>query len=134
MHPTEEETMIRRNVICVAAAGFLTLFAAGSMAADPQGRQEQEQTQVQEQEQIYGSQLMTREERMEHYTKMRSLKSEEERQAYRLEHHRKMQERAKELGMTLPDEPMTPGGGMGMGGGGGMGMGGGMGSGGGRGR
>ena len=42
--------------------------------------------------------------------------------------------RAKELGMTLPDEPMPPGGGMGMGGGGGMGMGGGMGSGGGRGR
>ena len=118
--------MIRRNVICFAAAGFLALFSVCSMAADQQRSQEQ----VQEQEQIFGSQLMTREERAAHYAKMRSLNTEQERQAYRLEHHKKMQERAKELGITLPDEPMTPGGGMGMGGGG-MGSGGGMGPGGG---
>lgn len=109
----------KRKIMCVAAAGFLTLFSALPMAAAQQGSQ----AQVQEQEQIYGSQLMTREERAAHYAKMRSLKTDQERQAYRLEHHRKMQERARELGITLPDEPMTPGGGMGMGGGGGMGMG-----------
>jgi len=85
-----------------------------------------------EQEQIYGSQLMTRKERAENRAKMRSLKTPEERDAYRLEHHKKMQERAKEKGVTLPDEPpatgmrMGPGGGgMGPGGGGMMGPGGG---------
>ena len=98
-----------------------------SMAAEQQ--QSQAQVQKKKQETIYGSQLMTRKERAEHRAKMRSLKTKEERDAYRLEHHKKMQERAKEKGVTLPDEPpaagMGPGGG-GMGpGGGGMGPGGG---------
>jgi hypothetical protein len=120
--------MIRRNVICFAAAGFLALFSAHCMAADQQPSQEQ--AQVQEQDQIYGSQLMTTAERADFHAKMRSLNTEQEREAFRLEHHREMQERAKKMGITLPEEPMRPGGGMGMGGGmgpggGGMGMGGG---------
>ena len=81
---------------------------------------------------IYGSQLMTRQERIEHRNQMRTLKTEEERNAYRLEHHNKMQERAKERGVTLPDSPPAAGGGMGPGAGGGRGPG--AGAGGGRGR
>jgi hypothetical protein len=73
---------------------------------------------------IYGSQLMTRQERMEYRNQMRSMKTQEERNAFRLEHHKKMQERAKERGLTLPDTPPAGGGGMGPGGGG-MGPGGG---------
>jgi len=129
--------MIKRTVIVSVVVGIVSLLPALSMAAEQERTQVQTQMQHQEQEQIYGSQLMTQEEMAEHRAKMRSLKTNEERQAYRLEHHKMMQERAKEQGITLPDEPPAMGGGMGMGsgmgpGGGGMGMGGGMGSGGGR--
>jgi len=94
---------------------------------------------------IYGSQMMTNQERIEYRAKMRNAKTAEEREQVRLEHHAQMQVRAKERGVTLPDTPpaqgagmgrnTAPGGGMGggMGPGGGMG-GGGMGPGGGRGR
>ncbi|MCK9295082.1 MAG: hypothetical protein M0P70_08340 [Desulfobulbaceae bacterium] len=122
--------MIRRNVILSVVAGVVSLFPAVSPAADMDPAQVQ--TQVQQKEQIYGNQLMTPQEMAEHRAKMRSLKTNEEREAYRLEHHQMMQERAKEQGITLPDEPSAPGGGMGMGtgmgpGSGGMGSGGGMG-------
>ena len=82
-------------------------------------------------EQVYGSQLMTQQERMEHRTKMQSMNTMEERERYRMEHHTKMQARAKEQGVTLPEQPpmRNPGmgGGRGMGGGMGGGQGGGMG-------
>lgn len=76
-------------------------------------------SQVFAQQQIYGSQLMTQQERIEHRAKMQSMKTMEERERYRIEHHKKMQERAKQQGVTLPDEPSMPGmgGGRGMGGG-----------------
>ena len=79
-------------------------------------------------EAIYGSQLMTQQERIEHRAKMQSMKTMEERNRYMIEHHKKMQERAKERGVTLPDAPMMNNKGMGSGhgkcGGGGMGGGG----------
>ena len=82
-------------------------------------------------EQVYGSQLMTQQERMEHRNKMQSMKTMEERERYRMEHHAKMQERAKQQGVTLPESPQTRNKGMGggMGSGQGGGMGGGMGGG-----
>lgn len=76
-------------------------------------------------QQVYGWQLMSEQERHEHRIKMRSFKTEQERIAYRHEHHKRMQERAKQQGVTLPDEPkamgkgMQRGPGMGSGGGGG---------------
>lgn len=54
---------------------------------------------------IYGWQIMTMQEQMEHRQIMSQLKTPEERNAYRLEHHKKMQERAKSMGMTLSAEP-----------------------------
>jgi hypothetical protein len=96
---------------------------------------------------IYGSQLMTQQERLEYRTRMQSAKTLEERERVRAEHHALMTERARERGVALPDEPPARGGGAGAGGGmgpagggmgpggGGMGPGGGgMGPGGGRGR
>jgi hypothetical protein len=80
-----------------------------------------EKTQTLAQDRAYGYELMTEQERIEHRTHMRALKTEKEREQYRLEHHKKMQERAKERGVTLPDEPMPRGGGRGAGPGGGMG-------------
>ena len=50
---------------------------------------------------------MTPEERAEHQTKILSLKTAEEREQFRIEHHKKMQGRAKEKGVTIPDQPRT---------------------------
>lgn len=118
--------MIKRTVILSVVAGVVSLFPTVSMAADMDPAQVQ--TQMQQQEQIYGSQLMSQQEMAEHRAKMRSLQTNEERETYRLEHHQMMQERAREQGVTLPDESPTAGGGMGSGSGMGMGSGG-MGSG-----
>jgi len=74
-------------------------------------------------EPVYGYQLMSEQERAEHRAKMRSFQTEQEREAYRKEHHKMMQERAKAQGVTLPDEPMPRGQGKGMGKGQGMGQG-----------
>ncbi|MBU3695475.1 MAG: hypothetical protein CFR70_05150 [Rhodocyclaceae bacterium] len=78
---------------------------------------------------IYGSQLMTKQERIEHRNKLRAAKTVEERDQVRLQHHEQMQLRAKEKGVTLPDALPPMGGGqgrgtVGMGGMGGMGPGG----------
>ena len=73
-------------------------------------------------EQVYGWQLMTQQERVEHRQKMQSFNTFKEREAYRLQHHKLMQERARERGMKLPEVPLPQG--RGMGGGQGMGPGG----------
>jgi len=96
-----------------------TLLALGStvaVAAD----QDRDRDQLQERDQ-YGWQLMTPQERIEHREKIRSMKTEQEREAYRQQHHEKMQQRAKEKGVTLPDKPQPRGQGMGNGPGNGMG-------------
>ncbi len=117
---------MKRSLILLVALG---LPLGTAIAAD-----EVQQTR----QQVYGSQLMTPQERMEYRSKMRSMKTREEREAFRMEHHKQMQERARERGVQLPDMPpqgmrrgMGPGGGMGGGMGPGGGMGGGMGPGGG---
>lgn len=80
-------------------------------------------------ETVYGYQLMTEQERAEHRAKMQSFQTEQEREAYRQEHHKMMQERARAQGVTLPDQPMPRGQGKGMGQGPGKGQGQGMGQG-----
>ncbi|MFT5085545.1 MAG: hypothetical protein ACI9Y1_003606 [Lentisphaeria bacterium] len=71
------------------------------------------------QEQIYGRQLMTRQERDEYRVKMRSAETAEQREKIRREHHEAMKERAIMQGVNLPDEPPIRDGGMGIGPGGG---------------
>ena len=117
--------MKKYRVIACALALAFPLLAGPAPAADPAPAQ------AQAEEQIYGSQLMTPQERAEHRTKMRAAKTVEEREKIRKEHHDRMVQRAKERGVTLPAEPPMGGGGMGPGpGAGGMGPGGGMGRGG----
>ena len=58
---------------------------------------------------IYGSQLMSDPERSAYQTKMRSLKTEQAREAFRLEHHEEMKIRAAARGITLPNEPLVKG-------------------------
>ena len=112
-----------RHTLLVAALALSTGITAGNLFAAAQ------------QEPIFGSQLMTEQERIEHRNMMRNLNTEEEREAYRQQHHERMQARAQEMGITLPDEPPPRGRGMGRGmgpgPGGGLGPGRGMGPGGG---
>ena len=79
-----------------------------------------------EKETIFGSQLMTAEERTAFRTQMQNATTEEERQKIRLEHRKLMLERAKAKGVTLSDTPMMNSQGIGSGIATGMGMGGGM--------
>ena len=75
-------------------------------------------------EEVYGWNMMTEQERIEHRKTMRTFKTNEERERYRIEHHKRMQERAKERGLSMPDMPrnrMHDGNGMGAGPGGGKG-------------
>ena len=112
----------------------LATLAGPVLAADQDQLRTQDQMMTQDQinkmpdQQIYGHQLMTQQERNAHRAKMRSAKTYEEQQRIRNEHHKQMQVRAKEKGVTLPDAPPAnrgpgmgpgPGGGMGPGGGGG---------------
>jgi hypothetical protein len=126
--------MFKQAMLLAAITGMMALASVSVSAVEPT----QAQTARQTQEQVYGSQLMTKQERIEYRAKMRSLKTQDERDAFRLEHHTLMQERATAKGVTLPNTPaagagMNPG--MKRGAGEGMGSGTGMGSGqGGRGR
>lgn len=120
---------MKRTVMVSAVATLLSLAAGFAVAADPEPAQIEAQTQ--KQEQVYGSQLMSEQERNEHRARLRAAKTAQERERIRMEHHKAMQERARERGVTLPDMPPAAGGGMGSGGGMGPG-GGGMGPGGGR--
>jgi hypothetical protein len=111
---------------------YTTVIAASIVAAsgvtiaqDQAQTRTEQQTQTRTEEQIYGSQLMTQQERNEYQARMRAAKTDQERERIRAEHHTQMQERAKAQGKTLPDSPSPHGGGMGPGGGGGMGPGGG---------
>lgn len=88
-----------KNFGLLVFAVVICMITNVSVAAD------QVQQQSKAQSQVYGSQLMTREERIEYRTKMRSLKTREERDALQMEHHQNMQERAKAMGKTLPDMP-----------------------------
>lgn len=98
-------------VVLAAALSFPLLAAAQSQTSGA----------------IYGSQLMNQQERNEYRAKMRNLRTAQEREQFRFEHHERMQERARERGITLPDAPPARGtrgmgpGGQGMGPGGGAG-------------
>lgn len=88
----------------------VNVAVVADQAQAKQGMQaESAQTATQSKGQIYGSQLMTRQERAEYRARMHSLKTREERESFRAEHHKKMQERAKEMGKTIPDMPHAQG-------------------------
>ncbi|MCW8854364.1 MAG: hypothetical protein OQK76_11850 [Gammaproteobacteria bacterium] len=112
-----------KKFICFIMFLLTTLLFSSSlvMAQDQLRDQEQDRDQLRDQlreqdgdqlrRQVYGWDLMTAEERVQHRETMRNMKTEEEREAYRMEHHQRMQERAQQRGVTLP--PYQPGRGMG---------------------
>ncbi len=113
-----------KHRLSIAAA--IALFMAGPVFA-----QQADLPPLADDAPIYGAQIMSDQERVEHRMQMRSAKTLDEREQVRSEHHKQMVERARERGITLPEEPPARGG-MGPGGGGmrpgaGMGSGQGMG-------
>ena len=121
--------MFNKNLLITALVVILVSAAGFALASDQDQIQDRDQDRLQDQDQdrIYGSQLMTEQERNQYRKKIRTAKTDKEREQIRAEHHKLMQVRAKERGMTLPDVPPASRGGMS---GGGMGPGGGMGGGG----
>ena len=96
--------MTRISLIAAAiAAGALVVTSLGAVAQTPAPAQ------AQTQQRIYGSQLMTVQERNEYQQQVRALNTQQERDQFRSEHHTKMLERAKERGVTLPDAPRAQG-------------------------
>jgi hypothetical protein len=122
--------MKRKLLYVMIVVSVLTGMSATTLALDRDKLQTQDKDQTRDQLQtrdrdVYGSQLMTTEERNEYRAKMRAAKTAQEREQIRKEHHERMKMRAKEKGVTIPDQP--PERGMGMGPRDGMGPGGGMG-------
>jgi len=104
---------MKKTLLITTFASVLSLTVGSALAEDSVKSQAQNQTQ------IYGSQLMTKQERMEHRAQMRAAKSDAERKRLRKEHHERMKIRAKKQGVSLPAAPPAKGGNMGKG----MGMG-----------
>jgi hypothetical protein len=119
---TQEHVMNKVSKLAFSLCLALGIPAQAAAQAQDRSRDQTESTQrvqAQERDRIYGSELMTPQERAEYQNRMRELRTEQEREAFRLEHHKQMQERAKAKGKTLPDTPPADRGpGMGPGGGG----------------
>jgi len=126
-----KHTLIYAAVLAALLPAMATVAYAADQDQNRTRDQDRLQTQGQIQDnQIYGSQLMTQQERNQYRARMQAAKTEQDRERIRKEHHEQMQVRAKERGVTLPAEPPPRGMGPGYGGGpGGMGPGGGMGGG-----
>ena len=75
------------------------------------------QTAGDDNEPVYGSQIMTQQERTEYRNRMRQTTTQQEREHIRSQHHEQMRERAREKGVTLPEDlPVRGGMGQGRGG------------------
>ena len=111
--------------IIAMTTAFVTFAPAAS--ADPLGSAQQQMNQQIRQWQkedidkmikpeppeiIYGGQLMTAQERAEYLARIRTLKTQTERDEFRAEHQRKMQERARAQSRKqsdgLPKNEVTP--------------------------
>ena len=107
--------------LLAAATLVAAMGTTGAIAQDRLQDQNRDHTQLEIEDPIYGSQLMTQLERDTHRATLRKMKTEQEREAYRLDHHKLMQERAAAKGITLPAVAPAGGAGPGAGMGGGAG-------------
>ena len=98
-----EVDMFKRAIFFVSVMSLIGQLANISIASEQEQMQAREGTQ----EQAYGWELMTPEERTAYRDQMRALKTEEERRAFQVEHHQRMQERAKERGVSPSESPKS---------------------------
>jgi len=112
---------LTRGMMAMAAL----LMAAPALAQDTD--RDRTRQELQDRDRIYGSQLMTPQERAEYRDRMRSM-TPSQRAKFRQEHRRRMDQRARQRGVRLPSRDgdqgngggtrKRPGSGGGMGGGG----------------
>lgn len=110
--------MLTRTLLVSALSGILLCGSAQVIADDKDRMQDRDRMEDQDEDRdrdrdrdqdrelIYGSQLMTPEERDAYRARLRDAATKEERNSIRREHHEQMKIRAQERGVTLPDEPM----------------------------
>ncbi|BAV34104.1 hypothetical protein SCL_1806 [Sulfuricaulis limicola] len=109
----------------IYSTAIATLFSATASVAVVTDK-DRDEGDLQAPSLVYGSQLMTQKEHNEYSALMNTAKTGKERDQIRQAHQIRMKERAKQRGLTLPDEPpayrkapaMGSGGGMGGPGGG----------------
>ena len=93
------------SVALVSAVLIQPLCAQeGSGVQQQTANQAQSMAQEQAQERVYGSSLMTQQERNEYQNQMRQMKTAEERANFRAQHHEQMKQRAQAQGKVLPDD------------------------------
>lgn len=109
---------MKHALICSTVIAALFSTAASVAIATDKDR---DQGHLQAQDRVYGSQLMTRQERNEYDALMNAARTGKERDQIRQAHQEQMKERAKQRGVTLPDETPASGKTQDMGSGGGMG-------------
>ena len=94
------KTILMSTAVVVAAI-FSYSAKAQSTASPPPAAS----TTKSSEQPIYGSQLMTDRERQEYRDKIRTAKTDAERDQIRKTHHDQMKARAQAKGITLPDDP-----------------------------
>ncbi|MFA5939973.1 MAG: hypothetical protein WC809_11515 [Sinimarinibacterium sp.] len=112
---------ILHNTLLATVIGIAASSVALAQPCGGQGMQQRDQTcmhMVNDDDgtgtRVYGYQLMTPDEIAAHRARMQAA-TPQERARIRAEHHKLMVVRARERGVTLPDEPPMGGGGMGPG-------------------
>lgn len=95
--------------LAMAAAPSAVLEQAGTGPQRDRAHVHQPADEGDEDAPIFGHQLMTSEEMAEHRARMRAATTAQERERIRTEHHAQMLERARQRGVTLPEEPPARG-------------------------
>ena len=93
--------MIKGILVGSVLSVALIMHSGLSLAADQQGIQEN----TQPQQTVLGKDLMTEQERAVHHANMQAAETQQERNQLRMEQHERMKQRAKERGLSIPDEP-----------------------------
>jgi len=103
--------MSRLTLAMVNLMGALVLAAPGALAQESPARDEAaaHPAVTAPQPMVRGWQLMSDDERTHYRATMRSLETPEERERLRKAIHETMKIRARERGLTLPDEPPARG-------------------------
>jgi 1,2-phenylacetyl-CoA epoxidase catalytic subunit len=104
----------------IYSTAIVALFSTAAPVASATDKT-RDQGRLQAQDRVYGSQLMTQQERNEYDALMNAARTGKERDQIRQAHQEQMKERAKQRGVTLPDETPASGKTQDMGSGGGMG-------------
>ncbi len=108
-----EATLNIQKLSTTTIFSFLISTSRFVFAADSPNTHEVNQ--AKNQTQMYGSQLMSEQEKIEQRSRMRAAKTIEEREQIRKENHERMGKRAKKQGGTLPNELPSQGHRMGFG-------------------